>query len=316
MQEEQNSKHFDDEIDLRGLFYILSKGKKTVIYVTAFISTLAIILSLLLPNIYESRALLAPVNPANSISGALQSYSGLAGIAGISLPTNSEENNSAKALKKLKSLSFYENNILTNIFLPDLMAVKSWDYKTNTLNYDSSIYDAKSKTWVRDYSYPKKPIPSAQESFEVFIEDHLSLSEDRETGFITLSIQHQSPFIAKQWAELAVNQVDNFYRQKDKSESEKAVEYLREQISMTGLSEIKQVIAELLQEETQKLALVEANEYYVFEYIDPPAIMEEKYGPKRAMIVILGTLLGMMLGILLVLIKHFFIKTSKTKLLS
>ena len=169
MQEEQNSKHFNDEIDLRTLFHVLSKGKRTIIYVTALISTLAIILSLLTPNIYESRALLAPVNPANSISGALQSYSGLAGIAGISLPTNSEENNSAKALKKLKSLSFFENNILNNIFLPDLMAVKSWDYKTNTLNYDSSIYEAKSKTWVRDYSYPKKPIPSAQEDLKYLL---------------------------------------------------------------------------------------------------------------------------------------------------
>ena len=308
MQEEQNSKHFNDEIDLRTLFHVLSKGKRTIIYVTALISTLAIILSLLTPNIYESRALLAPVNPANSISGALQSYSGLAGIAGISLPTNSEENNSAKALKKLKSLSFFENNILNNIFLPDLMAVKSWDYKTNTLNYDSSIYEAKSKTWVRDYSYPKKPIPSAQESFEVFIEKHLTLTEDIETGFISLSIKHQSPFIAKQWAELAVNQVDNFYRQKDKLESEKAVEYLSEQILMTGLSEIKQVIAELLQEETQKLSLVEANEYYVFEYIDPPAVMEEKYGPNRVLYFIVSLLLGALLGIFLVLIKYYFFK--------
>tara|TARA_B100000609_G_C17178397_1_gene415694 strand:- start:230 stop:1159 length:930 start_codon:yes stop_codon:yes gene_type:complete len=308
MQEEQNNKHFNDEIDLRDLFHVLSKGKRTIIYVTALISTLAIILSLLTPNIYESRTLLAPVKPANSISGALKSYSGLAGIAGISLPTDDEENNSAKALEKLKSLSFFENNILNNIFLPDLMAVKSWDYETNTLNYDSSIYEAKSKTWVRDYSYPQKLIPSAQESFEVFIENHLTLTEDIETGFISLSIKHQSPFIAKQWAELAVNQVDNFYRQKDKLESEKAVEYLSEQILMTSLSEIKQVIAELLQEETQKLSLVEANEYYVFEYIDPPAVMEEKYGPNRVLYFIVSLLLGALLGIFLVIIKHYFFK--------
>ena len=69
----------------------------------------------------------------------------------------------------------------------------------------------------------------------------LSLSEDKKSGFITLSIKHQSPFIAKQWVELIVNEVNSFYRQKDKSESEKAVSYLNQQISMTGLSEIKQV---------------------------------------------------------------------------
>jgi hypothetical protein len=51
---------------------------------------------------------------------------------------------------------------------------------------------------------------------------HLSLSEDKKSGFITLSIKHQSPFVAKQWVELVVNEINSFYRQKDKLESEKA----------------------------------------------------------------------------------------------
>ena len=104
---------------------------------------------------------------------------------------------------------------------------------------------------------------------------------------------------------MVVNEVNAFYRQKDKSESEKAVSYLNQQISITGLSEIKQVIAQLLQEETKKLTLIEANQYYVFDYIDPPAVMEEKSEPKRALICILSALLGGMLSILLVLIRHY-----------
>ena len=134
---------------------------------------------------------------------------------------------------------------------------------------------------------------------------HLNLREDEEFGFITLSIKHQSPFIAKQWAELVVSEVNSFYRQKDKLESEKAVSYLNQQISMTGLSEIKQVLAQLLQEETKKLTLIEANQYYVFDYIDPPAVMEKKSEPKRALICILSALLGGMLSVLLVLIRHY-----------
>ena len=67
-----------------------------------------------------------------------------------------------------------------------------------------------------------------------------------QSGFSTLSIKHQSPYIAKEWAELVVNEVNSFYRQKDKTESEKAVNYLNQQISMTSLSEIKQVLAQLL----------------------------------------------------------------------
>jgi hypothetical protein len=254
--------------------------------------------------------MLVPVNSSNGISGALRSYSGLAGLAGISLPSGGDEGNSAKAIQKISSLSFFENNILTNIHLPDLMAVKSWNSKTNTLTFDDSIYDTNSNTWIRDYSYPQQQIPSAQESFKVFKTEHLSLSEDTKSGFITLSIKHQSPFIAKQWAELVVNEVNDFYRQKDKSESEKALSYLNQQISMTNLSEIKQVLAQLLQEETKKLTLIEANQFYVFDYIDPPAVMELKSEPKRALICILSALLGGMLSIALVFIRYYSFRTK------
>ena len=311
MQEVHSNKHpndFDDEIDLRELFYVLLEGKWIIVSLTAFVSIVGVIYSLSLPNIYESKAMLVPVNSSSGISGALGSYSGLAGLAGISLPSGGDEGNSEKAIQKISSLSFFENNILTNIYLPDLMAVKSWNSKTNTLTFDESIYDTNSNTWIRDFSYPQQQIPSAQESFKVFKTANLSLSEDKKSGFITLSIKHQSPFIAKQWAELVINEVNAFYRQKDKSESEKAVSYLNQQISITGLSEIKQVIAQLLQEETKKLTLIEANQYYVFDYIDPPAVMEQKSEPKRALICILSALLGGMLSILLVLIRHYAIK--------
>ena len=307
MQESDNTNRPNnyEEIDLRELFHILLKEKWIILYVTAFVSAIGVIFSLLLPNVYESKAILVPINTSSSMSGALQNYSGLAGLAGISLPSGGDEGNSEKAKKKITSLSFFENNILTNINLPDIMAIKSWNYKTNTIVYDKNIYDIDSNTWTRDYSYPQRQIPSAQESFEEFKTNHLRLSEDKKTGFVTLSIKHQSPFIAKQYTELIVDEINSFYRQKDKLESERAVSYLNQQILMTGLSEIKEVLAQLLQEETKKLALIEANEFYVFDYIDPPAVMEEKSEPKRALICILSALLGVILSFLLVLIKHY-----------
>tara|TARA_B100000902_G_C26994679_1_gene756825 strand:- start:353 stop:796 length:444 start_codon:yes stop_codon:yes gene_type:complete len=139
----------------------------------------------------------------------------------------------------------------------------------------------------------------------IFREEHISLNEDNKSGFITLSIKHQSPFVAKQWVELIVDEINNFYRFKDKLESEKAISYLNQQISMTSLSEIKEALAQLLQEETKKLTLIEANQYYVLDYIDPPAVMEKKSNPNRALICILGSLLGAMLGVLYVLIRKY-----------
>lgn len=310
MQEAHSNKHpndFYDEINLRELFYVLLEGKWIIVFLTAFVSIIGVIYSLALPNIYQSKTILVAVNSSNSISSALRSYSGLAGFAGISLPSDGDVSNSTKAIEKISSLSFFKNNILPNIHLPDLMAVKSWNSKTNTLVFDDNIYDTNNNSWIIDFSDPQKQIPSAQKSYLVF-KQHLSISNDRKSGFITLSIKHQSPFVAKQWVEMIVNEVNTFYKQKDKSQSEKAVSYLNQQISMTSLSEIKQVLAQLIQEETKKLTLIEANQYYVFDYIDPPAVMEKKSEPKRALICILSALLGAMLSIILVLIRHYIVK--------
>ena len=47
---------------------------------TAFVAIVTIIVSLILPNKYESKAILSPED-VSSMSSALQSYSGLAGLA-------------------------------------------------------------------------------------------------------------------------------------------------------------------------------------------------------------------------------------------
>ena len=310
MEEKYNNIHVD-EIDFQELFKVLFNGKSIIISVTSLISIIGVLISLFLPNIYESKALLVPVNSSSSISGTLRNYSGLAGLAGISLPSDANQSNSVQAISKINSLSFFEDNIFPQIFLPNLMAVKSWNSERNLIEYDDNIYIGSSKTWIVSNSQSNKKQPSVQDGFEVFKKEHLMLNEDKKTGFVTLSIKHQSPYIAKQWVELIVKEINTFYRDKDKLESEKAVSYLNKQIALTNLSEIKVVISELLQEETQKLALIEANQSYVFDYIDPPSVMEKKIEPNRALICLLGFLVGLVISFLIVFAKHYH-KEKKT----
>jgi len=315
MHELDNNKlthDFDDGIDLQEWFFALVRGKWIIIFMTTFFSFAGIIYSLSLPNIYESKALLAPVDASSSLmSSALSEYSGLAGLAGINLSTVDNSSNSQKAIEVMGSLSFFQNYIMPKIFLPDLMAIKSWDDKNNTIIYDESIFKKDSNTWVSD-SNPKKSIPSAQESFGVFKGNNLSISEDKKTKYVALSIKHQSPQLAKQWVQIIFEEINFFYRQKDKKQSEKAVVYLNKQIANTGLSEIRQVTATLLQKEIQKLTLVEANKDYVFEYVYPPSEMEKKSEPKRSLIVILFFIIGAFLGIIIVMLKHYFSKDKNS----
>ena len=287
----------DAAIDFIELFKILWDGKFLIVAVTSFFSVLAVIYSLSLPNIYQSNAYLSPVGENAGTSQGIQGMGSIASLAGITLSPSSGGSKSVKAIEKLNSLSFFSEIILPNIYLPDLMALESWDATSNTNIYDKNIFDYDTQKWV-----DKKP--TAQESSRVFF-DNLRVYKDELTGFVTISVKHQSPFIAKEWTELIVNQINSYFREKDKIESQAALKFLNNQFAQTSYTEIKQVIAQLLQEKTQQLTLIEVNEYYVFEYIDPPAVMERKVEPTRSFICIVGAFLGGIFGIFVVLIRFY-----------
>ena len=86
--------------------------------------------------------------------------------------------------------------------------------------------------------------------------------------------------------------------------------YLNIQMAQTSFAEIKLVIAQLLQQKMQQLALVEASDFYVFDYIDPPAVMETKSEPVRSLICIIATLIGGVIGCLTAIIR-FFLSNKK-----
>ena len=299
----QSKEYIEDEIDLAVLVRALIQGKWIILGFTSIASIIVVIYSLSLPNIYTGEALLAPVSSKDSVGGgASQSLGSLASLAGLSLSDSSDT--SIVAIEKLQSLSFFEDKILSQINLPDLMAIKSWNLSSNSITYDEEIYDDQSATWTREVVPPQKPKPTAQESFKAFME-HINVVKNIQTNLVTISVNHQSPFVAKQWVDLVVTEINAFYREKDRSEAKFAVDYLNEQLSQTHLSEVKMVIAEVLAQQIQKLTLIEANDNYVFDYIDPPAVMEKKSAPRRAIICIIGALLGGFLGALVALIRYF-----------
>ena len=299
----QSKEYIEDEIDLAVLVRALIQGKWIILGFTSIASIIVVIYSLSLPNIYTGEALLVPVSSKDSVGGgSSQSLGGLASLAGLSLSDSSDT--SIVAVEKLQSLSFFEDKILSQINLPDLMAIKSWNLSSNSITYDEEIYDDQSATWTREVVPPQKPKPTAQESFKAFME-HINVVKNIQTNLVTISVNHQSPFVAKQWVDLVVTEINAFYREKDRSEAKFAVDYLNEQLSQTRLSEVKMVIAEVLAQQIQKLTLIEANDNYVFEYIDPPAVMEKKSAPRRAIICIIGALLGGFLGALVALIRYF-----------
>ncbi|GAB1152036.1 MAG: Wzz/FepE/Etk N-terminal domain-containing protein [Shewanella algae] len=297
----------DDEIDLRELFSAIWQGKWLIAGVTLVFAVASVVIALMLPNIYKSEALLAPASEeqgAGGLAGLASQFGGLASMAGINLGGSGSSDKTQLAIEVLKSRQFIGDFIEKHQILPELMAVDKWDMIDNTLSFKQGIYNQENKTWIRKVKQPFQPKPSLQEAHKEFLKI-LTVNKDKETGMVKISIEHRSPFIAKQWVDWLITDINLTMKERDVSEATRSTEFLNKQIELTNVADIRTILYKLVEEQAKTIMFAEVRDEYVFKTIDPAFVPEEKSKPKRALICILVTMLGGMLAVILVLIGHF-----------
>ena len=299
---------YDDEIDLSELFHVLWDKIFYIGAITSIFSLISIIYALMLPNIYQSKATLMAVEQSSGMSGMVGRYSGMASLAGISLDSKSGSKDQ-EAIARIKSFEFFSNNFLPNMKLENLMAVKKWNQASNTLTYYAGDFNSESRQWLRKAKPPRSNIPTSQEAYEEFVEI-MSVNKDKKTNLVTLMVEHKSPFIAQQWVEIMINQIDQVMRDQDRQTATKSIEYLNTLAPTVINEDIKKALSALQQEQMKRLMMVEANDNYVFKVLDSPIAAELKSKPRRSLIVIWGTILGMVLSALGVLVFNYTRKSS------
>lgn len=290
------------KIHLSELIVIFWKKKLSISVITLIFAISSVFYSLSIPNIYMSSTVLAPSYEQDSLSSTLSSFSSLASFTGVQLPAG-ESNKSQEAIARIRSLAFFKNHFLPYINLEDLFAVKNWSPETKKIEYNNKIFNEKNKKWVRSVKPYQSIIPSDQEAYKIFTKNVLSLSEDRKTSYITLSIKHKSPIIAKEWNELIIKMINESMRTEDMNTASTSITYLNEKYETTNIQSLKEAISKLLESQLQTLMLSSTNQNYIFKVIDAPVIPEEKIAPNRALICILITFIGGFFAILFALIR-------------
>ncbi len=297
----------DDEIDLRDLFKAIWKGKWIIIATTFVFAVASVVYALSLPNIYKADALLAPAESSNGggLSKMAGQLGGLAALAGVSLG-GSETSQSDLAVQVMKSRQFIDSFVNKHDLLVPLMAVKDWDLGNNKLVLDEEIYDQNTGDWLREAEGLRGAKPTAQEAFEVFSEEIFGVSQDKESGLYTVSVKHYSPYVAQQWVNWLVEDINKVMRERTIAETSQNLAYLNTQLQKTAVADMQSTFYKLIEEQTKSLMLAEVQEEFVFKVIDPAIVPELKYEPKRALICVLGTLLGAVFAILAVLLLFTF----------
>ena len=271
----------DDEINLRELWDILWQGKWLIIAMTVAFAVASVLYALAQTEWYRAEVLLAPAEE-RSTQGLGGQLGGLAALAGVSVGGGG----SAEALAVLRSREF------ARAFIDDLELVPLFFHKQ---------WDAANGGWLGD---DPEDWPEIRDAIRYFRDNVLNVSEERDTGLVTLAVEWTDPEIAADWARELVVRLNERLRERALKEAETNVAYLHAELAQTSVVTLQQSIGRLLESELQKLMLARGNEEFAFRVIDGASPPKERVRPKRALIAMVGTMLGGMLAVFGVFLLH------------
>ena len=216
----------DYEISLKELWDVVWEGKWLIIVITSVFALGSVAYALLATEWYRAEVLLAPAEAESTpaVSGEL---TGLAALAGVSVGGGE----TAEAVATLESRDLAREFIESNDLLPVLL-YKKWD-------------EAGQK-WKASNT---EDTPDIRDAVRVFHEKALNVSEDRDTGLVTVSIEWIDPHLAAAWASSVVQLANARLRQRALQDAERNVAYLQAELGSTSVVTLQQSIGSLLQTE-------------------------------------------------------------------
>lgn len=263
---------------------VLRANLVMVVSCATAVALLSTAISWHLPDVYQSRAVLAPVskNSQSSLMNLSSQYGGLASLAGVNIGNvGGGVPRATIALERIKSFDFFRDHMLRN-------DGRGYNFEGNAPVSEAGNENLK----LADQEVASHSL-SAQELHQGFLKN-LRVFQDRSTGIITITLESESSASAKHWLDLIIKSISDDFRQNDIQEAEQSIRYLKQQIEATMLVNLQNVFSSLIEEQTKTLMLAEASADYVFTVIDAPLESEKPIGPRRLLIVALSTVLSVL----------------------
>jgi uncharacterized protein involved in exopolysaccharide biosynthesis len=280
-------------IGLREAFYFLWAGRWLLLTIVVLCTIAAAALVEVVPSRYEADILLSPVTDQSGGSGigsaigsAVSQLGGVSSLVGLNpLAADSAK---AEAVATLQSEGLTERYILSNNLLPVLF---------------SDSWDSARQQWKTQN--PKK-IPTLWKGNQYFKKHVRTVAQNGKTGLITLTIVWKDPKLAAQWANDLVRLTNDYMRNKAITESERNIAYLNDQAQKSNVIELRNAIYGLMEAEIKKEMVARGREEYALKVIDLATPPEIKSFPEPILWTGAGFVLGIVLGIMVLVIRHSF----------
>lgn len=268
----------EDEINLLDYWRVLVDYKWLIFAFTFLASITAVTAALLMTPIYRAEVLVAPADEKSGggLSALAGQFGGLASLAGINIGGGGGETEAAIAT--INSRAFTDNFIQDNKLMPILF---------------ENIWSEQNKQWLVE---SEENVPTAWDAYKIF-DGIRSISQDKKSGMITLAVEWKDPELAAKWANQLIDRINAYQKAQAITEAKESIAYLKQELEQTSVVEMRQSIYRLIEAQTKQIMLANVRDDYAFKVIDPAVVPQEKVKPKRALISILGFMVGLMLGI-------------------
>ena len=302
----QTPRFDDDEIDLRELFKNLWAGKWFI--------ALCIVIAIAAASVYLRQAerkytvtyIFQPVSGDDS-GPNLSGLGGLASLAGVSIPSGgSSDFLTFKALLQTEEVAqalMADNDLIRDIFSSE------WNEDTGRFQappsgaitpFVRSVKKLLTGEGPTDYVAPNAVRLSN------WMGDNFSASEDRDTGFLTLSSESAKPELLLEVMSRAAQETDRIIKDRFVDSAEETVAFYQSKLASSRSREHREALAQLITQEDQKLMLASNGRYFVAEPLTTPSISLNPTSPKSSLVLALAVVLGGFIGAAVVLIRKAF----------
>src|SRR5262245_38814420 len=174
------SEDASEEVDFVSLVRTLWNGKWLIVSLTMIGTLGGVLYALAQPDVFRAEALVQPRQASQALGGLGALAAQVSGISGLGVSLGGGTDRDV-ALATLRSRTVVEK------FIEDL--------KLLPILYESE-WDEQAHTWV---SSDPKSIPTAWQAYNDFTTDILKISENRNTGLVTVAIEWRNPEEAQRW---------------------------------------------------------------------------------------------------------------------
>jgi uncharacterized protein involved in exopolysaccharide biosynthesis len=262
----------------REVFSFIADHIVAMLVGASILAILGFAIATILPKKYRAIVVMVPSEAIEGDKGGglMSELGGLAQVAGLPVGGNSQRDEAYEVLHS-RSLAwqFIEANQLGPLMFP-----KRWD--------------SAHQRWKTT----GKGEPSMAEQVKEFNSHVSSVSQDKLSGTIRVSITWKDRVLAAKWANSIVELANSVLRDRHIEESKRMVDYLNMQLEKTQAADVRQALYAVMERELRKSAIANVSHEYAFKIVDPAMIPDSRdwVSPNRIVFTVLGGLAGAILG--------------------